>query len=82
MGCDFCGHSTPHSCWDADEASNCGNYLHARDAVKSRHSKIDDVEKIITDRERRMRPPTAAQIEARERKELARLKRKYEGNGK
>jgi hypothetical protein len=75
MGCDFCGHSTPHGCWDAQEAASCGNYAHARNAMKARLTASADVEKII---EARTTPPTRAQIEKSERAQLARLKAKYE----
>lgn len=79
MGCDFCGHDTPHSCWDANEAANCGNYLSRRAYVKARLFKAAEVEKII---ERRSKRPSPAQIEAAERRELARLKAKYEAKSK
>ena len=76
MSCTFCGHDTPHGCWDAKEAASCGNYANLRDAAKSKRAAIDEVEKVIA--AARPKPPTAAQIEKAERRELARLKAKYE----
>jgi len=75
VGCEFCGHATPHSCWDAHEAASCGNYANARERLKARRSAALDVEKVIA---ARTKGPSKAQIEKAERAELARLKRKYE----
>jgi len=75
MGCQFCGHSTPHGCWDANEAASCGNYRNARAQIASRRSATDEVEKVLKARAKR---PSKAQIEKAERAELARLKAKYD----
>lgn len=73
--CSFCSNPTPHVCWTAEEASCCGNYATARAELKSRQGRADAVERIIAAASRKQ---TAAEIEKRERKELDRLKRKYE----
>ena len=75
MSCDFCGHPTPHGCWTAEEAASCGNYSRAREAILKNQTTRDAVEEIIA---ARGKPPTREQIEEIERRELARLKAKYE----
>ena len=75
MSCTFCGHPTPHVCWDANEASTCGNYAHARRRLKTFEAARGEVERII---EARARKPNRSEIEAQERRMLAQLKEKYE----
>lgn len=77
MACQFCNHSTPHGCWTADEAAGCGNYAASREDARRRREDTDEVERVIAALAKR---PTAAQIEKAERRELARLKAKYEAN--
>jgi len=72
MGCSFCGHSTPHGCWDAAEAARCGNM--PADALSNAKKLVSELEAV----ERIRNGPTKAEIEKAERRELARLKKKYE----
>lgn len=74
MGCQFCGHTTPHGCWDAAEAASCGNYANARARIKEQRNHVAEVEREIAARHRK---PTRVEIEKAERRELARLKAKY-----
>lgn len=72
LRCDYCGKDWVQSCWTADEAANCGNM----DAQSIRRAK--DAAKAVAAVERKRKGPTKAQVEAAERRELARLKAKYE----
>ncbi len=72
MGCSFCGHSTPHGCWDAREAAQCGNM--PADALSNARKLVSELEAV----ERIRKGPTKAEIERAERRELARLEKKYE----
>lgn len=74
--CSFCGKDWVQGCWTAVEAASCGNF----DGVSVRRAKeaaaaATQVEAIINARPKRR---TRADIEATERRELARLKAKYE----
>lgn len=75
MSCMFCGHNTPHSCWDAFEAANCGNYKAMRERIVQNSSAVAEVERIIKSRSKSL---SKEDIEKAERKELQRLKDKYE----
>lgn len=76
MGCSFCGHSTPHGCWDAHEAANCGNMTES--TMKRAAETAKAIQEVAAIRRTADRPPSKAQIERLERAELARLKKKYE----
>ena len=72
MGCDYCNKSWVHGCWTAAEAAYCGNMDADTLARLKKSAKVAD------EIEERRRGPAAEEIEARERRELARLKAKYE----
>lgn len=71
MLCRYCGRSDVHPCWNADEAGYCGN-LGTNEArmAKEWASAVTKVE--------RARERAAGDLERTERRELARLKAKYE----
>lgn len=69
--CAFCGKNWVQGCWTAQEASTCGNL--DRNAIESARTLTAAMDKV-----ERVRAQDAADIEKRERAELARLKRKYE----
>lgn len=64
--CGYCGKDWVQPCWDATEASNCGNL--DRRAMATTRKAISEVEAQITQRDG----------ERAERDLLARLKAKYE----
>lgn len=76
LRCDYCGKDWVHPCWDADEAVRCGNLDDA--SVKRAQELAKSATRAQELREHLSRKPTAAEIEVNERKELARLKAKYE----
>ena len=72
LRCGFCGKDYVQSCRDAAEAARCGNLSNEALAnLKKLGAELSKVERL-------RRGPTKAEIEKRERAELARLKKKYE----
>lgn len=72
LRCGFCGKDYVQACWDAAEASRCGNMSpHALSNAKKLVRELEAVERIS-------KGPTKAEVEKAERRELARLKKKYE----
>lgn len=72
LRCSFCGKDYVQSCWDAAEAARCGNM--PADALSAARKMVAELETV----ERIRKGPTKAEIEKAERRELARLKKKYE----
>lgn len=69
--CTFCGKDWVQGCWTAEEALTCGNL--DRNAIRGAKTLAAAMNKA-----ERVRKQTADDIEKFERRELARLKRKYE----
>ena len=71
MRCLFCGKDYVQGCWTGGEAAHCGN-LDAN-AIRQTKELAAALAKVESERER-----SASDVEKHERRELARLKAKYE----